>query len=59
MGETTVSRGTLSRRSFLKGAGAAAGALGLAGAAGMTTAQDWLPPPQAHAEGEERLGIVT
>ncbi len=58
MGETTVSRGALSRRSFLKGAGAAAGALGLAGAAGMTTAQDWLAPAKAHAEGEERVAYL-
>ncbi len=58
MGETTVSRGALSRRSFLKGAGAAAGALGLAGVAGMTTAQEWLAPAQAHAEGEERVAYT-
>lgn len=58
MGETTVSRGTLTRRGFLRGAGVTAGALGLAGAAGMTTAQEWLAPAQAHAEGGERVGYL-
>ncbi|WP_160213012.1 molybdopterin-dependent oxidoreductase [Adlercreutzia aquisgranensis] len=58
MGEKNVSQGTLSRRGFLKATGAAAGALGLAGAAGMTTAQDWLAPAQAHAEGEEKVAYL-
>ena len=43
------SQKTLSRRGFLKGAGAAAGALGLAGAAGMTATNNWLAPATAHA----------
>lgn len=49
---------TLSRRGFLKGAGAAAGALGLAGAAGMTATNSWLAPATAHAEGEERTAYL-
>lgn len=48
----------LTRRSFLKASGVAAGALGLAGAAGMTTASDWLAPTKAHAEPEEHIGYT-
>ena len=43
MGEVASSRVGLTRRSFLKTAGAA-GALGLAGAAGMTSSSNWLAP---------------
>lgn len=43
------SRAGLTRRSFLKTAGVTAGALGIAGAAGMTATGDWLAPTQAHA----------
>ena len=49
MSGTRSPRSGLTRRGFLKATGAAAGALGLAGAAGMTTADSWLAPAQAHA----------
>ena len=52
MGETTVSR-----RGFLK-ASATVGALGLAGAAGMTTTGGWLAPAQANAAAEEYVGYT-
>ncbi|MEC4295038.1 molybdopterin-dependent oxidoreductase [Adlercreutzia shanghongiae] len=55
MSEAERSTGGLTRRGFLKGAGATAGALGLAGVAGMTATSDWLAPTKAHAEGEERV----
>ena len=58
MFRTSSPRSGLTRRSFLKAAGAAAGALGLAGAAGMTTADSWLAPAQAHAEPEGRVGYT-
>ena len=44
------SRAGLTRRSFLKTAGATVGALGIAGAAGMTATSDWFAPTQAYAE---------
>ncbi len=47
------SQSMLTRRSFLKTT-AAAGALGLAGAAGMTAADSWLAPAEALAETEEK-----
>lgn len=49
------SHGAISRRGFLKTAGATAGALGLAGAASMTTTGSWLAPARANAEAEERV----
>lgn len=52
------SRAGLTRRSFLKTAGATAGALGIAGAAGMTATSDWLAPTQAYAEPEERVAYL-
>lgn len=55
MSEAERSTGGLTRRGFLKGAGATAGALGLAGVAGMTATSDWLAPTKAHAEGEEKV----
>lgn len=58
MSGTGSPHGGLTRRSFLKATGAAAGALGLAGAAGMTVADGWLAPTQAHAEPEERVAHV-
>ena len=58
MSGTGSPQGGLTRRSFLKASGVAAGALGLAGAAGMTTASDWLAPTKAHAEPEERIGYT-
>ena len=42
MSGTSSPHSGLTRRSFLKATGAAAGALGLAGAAGMVTADNWL-----------------
>lgn len=48
------SHGGLTRRSFLKAAGATAGAMGLAGAASMTSTDGWLAPAKAHAEAEEK-----
>lgn len=50
MSGTSSPHSGLTRRSFLKATGAAAGALGLAGAAGMVKADTWLAPTQAHAE---------
>ena len=58
MSGTSSPRSGLSRRSFLKASGAAAGALGLAAAAGMTTTDGWLSPAEAHAEVEERIGYT-
>lgn len=52
-----TSRATFSRRTFLKGTGAAA-ALGLAGAGGMATVDTWLKPAQAEAAGEERIACT-
>ena len=46
----------LTRRTFLKGAGAAAGALGLAG--GMSDASGWFAPAKATAEPEERVSYL-
>lgn len=48
----------LTRRSFLKGAAATAGAVGLAGAASMTATDGWLAPAKAHAEAEEKVGYT-
>lgn len=58
MSGTSSPHGGLTRRGFLKASGVAAGALGLAGAAGMTAADGWLAPTQAHAEPEERIGYT-
>lgn len=58
MSGTSSPHGGLTRRSFLKATGAAAGALGLAGAAGMVTADNWLAPTQAHAEAGERVAYT-
>lgn len=58
MSGTSSPRSGLSRRSFLKASGAAAGALGLAAAAGMTTTDGWFSPAEAHAEAEERIGYT-
>ena len=49
---------TLTRRSFLKAAGVAAGATGVAGAAGMLSADDWLAPTEAHAEPQEHVAYT-
>lgn len=58
MSGTSSPHSGLTRRSFLKASGAAAGALGLAGAAGMATAESWLAPAQAHAEAGEHVVSV-
>ena len=55
MSEVTSPQGGLTRRGFLKAAGAAAGAVGLAGAASMTSVDGWLAPAAAHAEPQERV----
>lgn len=55
MSGATSPHAGMTRRNFLKTAGVAAGALGLAGAASMTTTNNWLAPAEAHAEGEERV----
>ena len=49
---------TLTRRSFLRATGAAAGTLGVAGAAGMFAADDWLAPTEAYAEPEEHVAYT-
>lgn len=58
MSGTSGSQSGLTRRSFLRASGVAAGALGLAGAAGMTTADSWLAPAEAHADSEERVAYT-
>lgn len=58
MSETTHPAGGLTRRGFLKGAGATAGALGLAGVAGMTATDSWLAPARAHADAEEYIAYT-
>lgn len=50
-------RSGFTRRSFLKATGATA-ALGLAGAAGMTSASSWLAPATGHAEPEDKTCIM-
>lgn len=52
------SQSGLTRRSFLKGTAAAAGAIGLAGAASMTSTDGWLAPATAHAAAEEKVGYT-
>lgn len=60
MTEEKSLRGGLTRRGFLKTAGVVTGALGLAGAAGMTTAESWLAPSRANAAEpvEEKTGYT-
>lgn len=55
MSETSSPHRGLTCRGFLKASGVAAGALGLAGAASMTTFDGWLAPAKAYAEPEERV----
>lgn len=45
----------LTRRGFLKGTAATAGACALAGAGGMTAASTWLGPAKAEAQSDERV----
>ena len=49
---------TLTRRSFLKASGAAAGAVGVAGAASMFAADGWLAPAEAYAEPQENVAYT-
>lgn len=58
MSETSSPHRGLTRRGFLKASGVAAGALGLAGAASMTTSDGWLAPAKAYAEPEERVAFT-
>lgn len=58
MSGTDSSRGVLSRRTFLKSTGAAAGVLGLSGAAAMTSADGWLAPAKAAAQAEEHVAYT-
>ena len=55
MTESSSTRGWLTRRGFLKTAGAAAGVAGLAGVASMATADGWLAPASAEAAPEEHV----
>ena len=55
MTESSSTRGRLTRRGFLKTAGAAAGVAGLAGVASMATADGWLAPASAEAAPEEHV----
>lgn len=55
MSETKSSSSGLSRRGFLKATGVAGAALGLAGLGGMASADGWLAPAAAQAEGGERV----
>ncbi|MFD0703134.1 dehydrogenase [Slackia equolifaciens] len=55
MSGATSPHAGMTRRNFLKTAGVAAGALGLAGAASMTTTNNWLAPAEAHAEAEDQV----
>lgn len=52
-------QGGLTRRSFLKAAGVAVGAVGLAGAANMTATDGWLAPAKAHAEADQYTVCTT
>ena len=58
MSEATHPTGGLTRRGFLKGAGATVGAVGIAGTAAMATTSDWLAPSKAVALGEERTAYT-
>ena len=55
MTESSSTRGQLTRRGFLKTAGAAAGVAGLAGVAGMASVDGWLAPATAEAAPEEHV----
>ena len=48
----------LTRRGFLKGSVAAAGALGLGSAGAMATASGWLAPAQANADVDEHVAFT-
>lgn len=58
MSGTENSQSGLTRRTFLKAAGATAGVAGLTGVAGMTSTSDWLAPSEAGAQPEERVGYT-
>ena len=55
MSRTGGPQGGLTRRGFMQASGVAVGALGLAGATGMVTAENWLAPAKAYAEPSERV----
>lgn len=55
MTESSSTCGRLTRRGFLKTAGAAAGVAGLAGVAGMASVDGWLAPATAEAAPEEHV----
>lgn len=58
MAGTNSPHSGVTRRDFLKAAGIGAGALGLAGATGMTATDEWLAPAEAHAQEEERVAYL-
>lgn len=58
MSKMSDSSGGITRRGFLKATGATVGAVGLAGAAGMTDASSWLSPAKAMAAPEERKALI-
>ena len=55
MGDLSSATTQMTRRSFLKMTGVAAGALGLAGASSMLTTDGWLSPASAHATVDEHI----
>ncbi len=59
MSGTANPQSEITRRGFLKAAGATAGAVGLASAAGMTDTGGWLAPAQAQAVPEETVVATT
>lgn len=58
MSEAKRSTGALTRRGFIKGAGATAGLAGLASAAAMTVTEGWLAPAQADASSSEKTAYT-
>ena len=55
MSGAPVPQSGITRRGFLKAAGAVAGATGLVGAASMFSSDGWLKPATAHADEEENV----
>lgn len=58
MSGTANPQGGITRRGFLKATGVAAGAVGLAGAASMTTTGGWLAPAKAVAASDEKTAYT-